>query len=48
MNGLMNRKLLILLGPVLALVMFGGDGQDGVVADEPRVQGALPRPGRGR
>ena len=43
-GAVMNRKLLVLLGPVAGLVMFAGDGQDGLVADEPRVQGAVPAP----
>ena len=42
MNGVMNRKLLVLLGPVAGLVMFAGAGRDGLAADEPRVQGAVP------
>ena len=48
MNGVMNRKLLVLLGPVAGLVMFAGGGLDGLDAGEPRVQGALPGPCRDR
>ena len=48
MNGVMNRKLLVLLGPVAGPRDVRGDGQDGLVADEPRVQGRLPRPCRDR
>ncbi len=32
MKGLMNRKLLFVLGPITALVMFVGGGEDGVGA----------------
>ena len=48
MNAVRNRKLLFVLGPVAVLVMFAGVGPDGLVADEPRVQGALPEPLRDR
>ena len=43
-----NRKLLVLLGPVLGLLMFAGTVKMASVADEPRVQGALRRSFRDR
>ena len=48
MNAVMNRKLLILLGPVAGPRDVRGDGQDGLVADEAASTGTrtgpLPRP----